>query len=614
MFFVISGYVIAMYVSRYDQWDLSFILNYLKNRIKRIIPLYFFAIGVTFFVSIYIFLPGELLDLTKSLKPTLLFYSNIYFSKNQNYFDELSKENPFLHTWSLSLEMQFYFIFIIMMILIAKFKLNLKYTLLLVILTSLILSQIILLHNPDKAFYLLISRYWEFLVGSISYIFFKKTRRVFDDALVAFGFFLIIAALNMLSIDSNFPGLAALLPTIGTALIISFATNQKLLYLLGNPFMSYIGRISYSLYIWHWIIFVLAKKVIVDLNNLDYGFLILASLLISILSYQLIEIPFRSERISFFALVSIYITLLFVFIGLDSKREDLIEKSMDHHLKKYSSETTHYQKILLNPERADINYYESNFEKKDCRFLETELNEEVIDRIKVCSIKYGAGTLILGDSHAMDLFGSVLFRFDEDFLVAIARGGCRPHDELSSCQYQEVLRLTEKQPKLFKHIIFEQAAFYLFLDPNGSPATRESFQSLYHEDSVQDFTVNDTNIKKIKNYLEKLSMNTPVTWFLPRIEPHFDKRLVLDFGCDFEWNLRPGTQEIYSDLDMYIKEEISKSTEHAIKTVSQIEVFGFDFPKDFFNCETIYWNDGDHYSTTGEIYFSLKLPQSFLTW
>ncbi len=102
-----------------------------------------------------------------------------------------------------------------------------------------------------------------------------------------------------------------------------------------------------------------------------------------------------------------------------------------------------------------------------------------------------------------------------------------------------------------------------------------------------------------------VSKYVDVVWFGPRIEPHIGENFMLKAGCDYRYQLRPNQREIFERLDAYIGELVKG--EAAFRFISQNNVMGFEFPRDYMDCHTLLWSDGDHFSAAGERYFGARV-------
>lgn len=273
VFFVISGFLIThqlMGEARATQ-TLSF-LNFYSRRVKRLFPLILLVIfSALAFWSIFLLgIPDETANFIHSIRYALFGFANIYFMKSAgNYFTETMDQLPFLHFWSLGIEEQFYLFWPLLILLITKASLRF-YSLakifvsisLLLIVGSLFYSQYQLLkHHPLASFYLIFSRAWELAVGGLL-IFLRKDRFKFNitgakisHAIGTLGLLLIIGSVCFYTKETLFPGLLALPPVIGTALILlsfEFKRDNLVSRFLGSMPMVKVGLLSYAWYLWHW--------------------------------------------------------------------------------------------------------------------------------------------------------------------------------------------------------------------------------------------------------------------------------------------------------------------------------------------------------------------------
>jgi len=135
-------------------------------------------------------------------------------------------------------------------------------------------------------------------------------------------------------------------------------------------------------------------------------------------------------------------------------------------------------------------------------------------RLKECKTKYGAGILILGDSHANELFNMVTAKFDNEFIVGVtSTEGCRPHTQKKHCKYEQVTDFISINNHVFNHVIYEQGGFYLLKDEHGNKGSRNMFSKLAMSKSVNGITVNIENVDTVSSYLSAISNFVPVTWF-----------------------------------------------------------------------------------------------------
>ncbi len=259
VFFTISGYLITKTLLR-DQANGDFSLAaFYERRIRRILPVLALIILCVSMVSFWLMLPSDLENFGLSLLSTSFFVSNIYFWQETSYFAGPVHHNPLLHTWSLSVEEQFY-IFFPALLWALQWRLKKPKLLIIVLivisLLSLTLAQIGATHKPIAAFYNTPTRMWELLIGAL--LAFAPALQIRWAGLV--GITSILLAYLLFTQDTVFPGLSALLPCLGAVLLIcSNPEISKTSWLLATRPMVFIGKISYSLYLWHWPVFALFR-------------------------------------------------------------------------------------------------------------------------------------------------------------------------------------------------------------------------------------------------------------------------------------------------------------------------------------------------------------------
>ena len=299
VFFVISGFLITTIILNEIKEGKFSIARFYERRIRRIFPALFPVIIFTFLVGFYLFDFVSFKELGESIIGTTLFYSNILFWLQAGYFDVTSIRKPLLHTWSLAVEEQFYIFFPLLLLSINRFGKNSYLPWLLGIgLLSLFSSIYGIYTHPSVTFFLVPSRAWELLAGSIlaleviPVLTSNLQRTLFGFA----GFCLICYSVAFYTEATLFPGANALVPVIGSSMIIYSGMDGHSIMskLLRFKPLVYIGLISYPLYLWHWPIIVFAKYLIFrELNFLEISIIIIITFIISALSLKFVERPFR---------------------------------------------------------------------------------------------------------------------------------------------------------------------------------------------------------------------------------------------------------------------------------------------------------------------------------
>ena len=389
IFFVISGYLITSLILN-DLFNNNFsITNFYIRRIRRILPVLFFVIISCIPIAYLFLLPSSLVDFLQSVITTIIFSSNFYFHHTGLiYGGPDSSLKPLLHTWSLSVEEQYYIIFPIILILFQKFLKN--YILNLFILfffVSFISTQIISTKFPLYNFYFINVRIWELLAGSIvAYLNINSIK--YNNKITTYfpvlGLILILFSIFLLNDEMSLPSIYSLPAIIGTCLIIFFANSNNLLTkILSLKVFVFFGLISYSLYLWHFPLFAFYNYVFFENESfLPKILIIFLSITLSILSYLFIEKPFRNKNIidNKKLLISIVISILIIL----SSSLILLEMNKNN------------QKGLYEKVNIDNQIYSDQ--------VNAQLNEILLDNIYDKKKYSKKNVLIIGNSHAMDIF------------------------------------------------------------------------------------------------------------------------------------------------------------------------------------------------------------------
>lgn len=301
VFFVISGYLITgIILQDYNAGQFTF-ADFYKRRIRRIMPLTVVVYACTLLVSYLLFFSEQYKSVNHVLKSSLLFVSNFLLLRKPGYFDPSMQENPFLHTWSLSVEEQFYIFFPLGIYLLLRYvKGGYKYGLVVIAVLSFIANIIVTAHNPQKAFYWPHTRAWQLMCGAILATGLVKTtlKQWLNNLLSIAGVLMIIAGVVLYREGIVYPGWNAVLPVVGACCIIYGAASGTVVnMLLAYRPMVFVGKISYSLYMWHWPIWVFASFLVIGpLSLAQKAMLIAVTFIVSYASYRLVEQPFRSKK------------------------------------------------------------------------------------------------------------------------------------------------------------------------------------------------------------------------------------------------------------------------------------------------------------------------------
>ena len=412
IFFVISGYLITKYIYNEIKDKTLSIPHFYERRARRLLPALLVVIAFSILGAWIFMMPNQMKAFSGSAISSLFFFSNFWFLSEDSYLADVSALKPLLHTWSLSVEEQYYLIFpIFFLFLIFKAFKKSNIIIFSLIIISFLFSIFTSNKNPELNFYLIFSRVWEILSGVLiakveveKSINLKKRAKLFPFI----GIVLILFSLFFFDDSIKHPGVITILPIAGTILILSSSNSSEGVgHFLANKIMVGTGLISYSLYLWHFPIFAFARIKSDLLSNYDKFEFILITILFSIITYFLIEKPFRNFKIiktkvflivlgfCFFVLVSIN-SWIYFSNGLPKRYSDQVLKfiSFNYDYNKIYQEGKCYIKIN--------NLQKDNVFKK-CKIEKFDENKKNL--------------YLWGDSHAAHLYPGILNKFRKKYNI-----------------------------------------------------------------------------------------------------------------------------------------------------------------------------------------------------
>ena len=495
IFFVISGYLITGIILSDLQKNQFSLMNFYQRRGRRILPALFFVMAVSTVIAWWVLPPSSMEQFSGSLFAASTFWSNVFFWKTGDYFAPAAELQPLLHTWSLSVEEQYYLLFPLLLIVLWRFGRNhilLIFSVLLIL--SIVLAQSAIGRFPEAVFYFLPTRGWELLMGAIVAILIDSKKgdmfsKTFSNLSSGVGLVLIIVSIFVYDDSTPFPGVYALLPTVGAVLILMGATEGTLVQrILSMPLMVSIGLISYSAYLWHQPIFAFTRQEMPgELSGPTMIALCVILVPIAYLSWRYIEQPFRRKSNvggKYLLLSAFSFTIVFVYLGI------------------LGGDTNGFEGRSSVPESVKQSFARSDREN-EC-FYQKKLH---LRKDWLCNVGFAEAEptfLVFGDSHALSLLDSFDFAGNKTERKGVFAGtpGCVPFLNIYALRVyryetdcyslnRRVLELVDNSPNIRLVILVARWSYYtdgnyygndwshLSLIKNGNltkKASREAFE------------------------------------------------------------------------------------------------------------------------------------------
>lgn len=296
VFFTISGFLITKIVFKEAKESKFSIVQFYLRRIRRIIPLVLFVCFFALFIGVFVMLPDDLENLSQSVIATILFSNNILLLiTTGNYWDVVNEYKPLMHTWSLGVEEQFYLIFPLIFVVLSGKKSKYIFSTLL-LLTIVSMTYFFLSDNEAVKFYSIQYRFFELSLGGIAAILFDSKQIKFDFKSIALGILIIVLIFNV-SLSNNIK----IVITILASTLVLISTNDRYSFsefLLESKPIGWIGKISFSLYMWHQIVLAYTRYFILEEVFWYHAIiLVVVTFLLSAISYYGIEQPFRNKAL-----------------------------------------------------------------------------------------------------------------------------------------------------------------------------------------------------------------------------------------------------------------------------------------------------------------------------
>lgn len=306
IFFVISGFLITRNIwGEMEDGRFSF-ANFYLRRIRRIAPAFLAMTALTVSAGALLLLPEDLLSLAKSAAWGVFSLSNVYFWRylDTSYFAESADEVPLLHTWSLGVEEQFYFLWPSLLLLALLFSKRRTAAIAIaaaICLASFVCGELTNVTAQKFSYYMLPARAGELMVGALLALGTDRSvagsgpRRAVAEILAIAGIALVAGSFYLLNDASRFPGINALYPCLGAAMLMMAGGigSRIVSALLTLRPMVFVGLISYSLYLWHWPVLAFIRYFYGTVAGLHVPLAAVAMLVLAVASYRYVELPAR---------------------------------------------------------------------------------------------------------------------------------------------------------------------------------------------------------------------------------------------------------------------------------------------------------------------------------
>ncbi|MGE0684050.1 MAG: acyltransferase family protein [Candidatus Binatia bacterium] len=459
VFFVISGYLITgLLVRELEQKGRINFLTFYERRIRRLLPAAIVVLTTTVVATRILLSPLEQQELVRSVLFSALYASNLWFAlETTDYLAGDVHLNPLLHTWSLSVEEQFYLLWPLLMLLGARIgsasecRKSLTITMGTVLLLSLGLALWVIEISPPWAFFGSPMRAWEFAVGGLAFMgnaYFAKFPLLVKDALALVGFAAIILAGVLFNEHTHFPGVAVLVPVLGTMLVIiaSVGNPGRVVRCLDIPVVQTIGDLSYSWYLWHWPVLVFLAVTVTPLNLVERLGGVLFSLVLAWLTYNLIENRVRfSPLVTAVPLRSLALGICLTLIGAGSA----------------VALRTVAKSSLNAPNQAEYAHAHRDLPKVYRDGCHASYSQEEIGECAYGDITAGRTMVLFGDSHSAQWFPALeKIALEQGWrLVSLTKSACpsaavtshvlgREYKECQHWRTRVLQRIREEHPAL----------------------------------------------------------------------------------------------------------------------------------------------------------------------
>jgi len=607
VFFVISGYVISLSLLRQIEADKFSFREFFIRRILRLVPPLLFTLFMSNLFSIWASTAEHRMRTADLSLSSLLSVSNFHLLFQSDYFDVSGRVKPYLHTWSLSVEWQFYLSWALISKMIYSFckTKNSRLTLICVLAaTSLVFSEFYVRKYPTRVFYMVYYRYAEFMCGAIPAWNHFHNVKVHNEAPASRTNYYLLArnAISVLFISfvilafakfdetMTFPGLSAIPVCLSTGIIICTSSGTIVGNVFLNPVIQYLGKISYSVYLVHWPILVfLEYEMFYHSTEIQRVMAIGSSISIGFVLYHTVEKQFLDSR-KRDTRYKRPTKLLFVAIsGLVFGCQVAVMKSSALPLGPTA-------RTLRNKTFASIFKTTSEFSllryrgiRRKCKAIGPDSN---LENFKKCNPPSRSEIVLIGDSHALDLWFTLNHTFPDSTIIQITGPGCGLHQK----QQKKIgcRNLLKEYPDYLTKRINRVKAVVMVSNWNG--LTHDILQTSYLNSAINFFKANSTATIYVLGPRPHFKPD-PIEVFERERSPDLESRIIRT--NDFM------TQDHMSDRNLY-QFTRQKNVTYISVTEAMCNATRIGQPANQIYCSTLsidgsalIYVDGGHYNSLG---------------
>jgi peptidoglycan/LPS O-acetylase OafA/YrhL len=584
VFFVVSGFVITRRVTEDLKGQSFSIFDFYRRRLRRILPAVTFVLAVTTALAHKWLLPTDYVSLARMLRATVTLRANSHLASETDYFSPETAFMPLAHLWSLAIEEQFYLFYPLLCLVLATPK---RLNLVLACMAIGSLFYMLFAELDSRSGYLsTVPRVFQLAAGSLCVSLLRwdeKHPKFFPAAKVISGlsFVSLLAMVPFYSSGQAVPSLASLLPVGASCVVLSFPRPRWLGLLLCNPLLRLVGLASFSIYLIHQPLMAFMTTVIYGTpysfpTTMETLLIVGGCLILGIASWRIVEEPVRRSRgkVEFVSVVLSILILISLFVrggsivGNDGFPERIPEAAQLEIQRRESAMNSNG--VLLTDECS----YTINL---------SELSVLQVSRqYGSCSLRFGAPIVVVGDSHAEDLFNALGQNLRNRFILGIFRGDLSHADFMVELEQQ----IEVSTARIGVVVLTLEGSTWI----ENNKVQSEGLAA----DALQ-------IIEAAKGIANRASF----VWFGPQIEPRID---LYSFNPLVGSVREQNTVRLSEVLSMKVDELLRALCEsEGIAYLSKIDVIEFDYTRDFEISEGFTYSDRTHWSTLGERYFGKRL-------